>query len=163
MSEYEHESHNRILLPNGFNVMQDEGQEILLQGSRVTIYGEAGVNVYVQDAALGGKGEKGTLVVDRGVVLMQRSKYSNNGGMLSISAFGRDKKDDSMPDVVIPVPFEKQLPCQRRAHDRNCPFLRHQDGNGAHGHYCADECCWDDYVHVASSQSEGEVAQAGKY
>ena len=103
MSEYEHESHNRILLPNGFTVMQDEGQEILLQGSRVTIYGEAGVNVYVQDAALGGKGEKGTLVVDRGVVLMQRSKYGNNGGMLSISAFGRDKKDDSMPDVVIPV------------------------------------------------------------
>ena len=55
MSEYEHESHNRILLPNGFTMMQDEGQEILLQGSRVTIYGEAGVNVYVQDAALGGE------------------------------------------------------------------------------------------------------------
>ena len=103
MSEYEHESRNRLLLANGFNVMQDDGSEIQLHGSRATIYGEAGVNVYVQDAAGDGKGGKGTLVVDRGVVLLQRSKYGSNGGMLSISAFGREKMDDSMPDVVIPV------------------------------------------------------------
>ena len=62
----------------------------------------------------GGKGEKGTLVVDRRVVLMQRSKYGNNDEMLSISAFGRDKKDDSMPDVVIPVgSIQKKIACRK--------------------------------------------------
>ena len=103
MSEHENESRNRILLPNGFHLVQDTGSNIELQGSRLTIYGEAVVNVHLQDATLGEKGEKGTLVVDRGVILLQRSRYGTNGGMLSICAFGRDKKDDSMPDIVIPV------------------------------------------------------------
>ena len=118
MSEDENESHNRLCLPNGFHLVQDTGNKTALQGSRFTIYGEAGVNVLLRDTTHGEKGEKGTLVVDRGVILLQCSRYGNNSGMLSICAFSHDKMDwiDPQENTFQEVPLHEWFPCQRRTH-----------------------------------------------
>ena len=65
-------------LANGFTVVYDGGQKLDTKGETVTMFGEAGVNAYLRSA---GGGEKegvsdGRLIVDRGVLLFQRTFLS---------------------------------------------------------------------------------------
>ena len=94
-------------LANGFVVVCDGGQELDIVGETVTMFGEAGVNVYVKSAPNQDATTDGRLIVDRGVVLLQRSYVSENQTLFSIRMFDREKMDDSLPDVVIPITYIK--------------------------------------------------------
>ena len=91
-------------LVNGFTVVCDGGQSLETKGETVTVFGEAGVNVYLKSA--GECSADGRLIVDRGVLLLQRTYLSRvNTNAVSIRFFDRTKKDDSVPELVIPLQY----------------------------------------------------------
>ena len=91
-------------LVNGFIVVCDGGQKLDTKGETVTMFGEAGVNVYMKSA--GECSTDGRLIVDRGVLLLQRTYLSRvNTNAVSIRFFDRTKKDDSVPELVIPLQY----------------------------------------------------------
>ena len=96
-------------LANGFIVVCDGGQELNAVGETVTMFGEAGVNAYMNSATSNQNATTdGRLIVDRGVLLLQRSYLSAmHPNELSIRLFYRGKMDDSVPDLVIPITYIK--------------------------------------------------------
>ena len=77
-------------LPNGFYIIPEQGQE-RRPGESSTLFAEPDVNVYVKNDIPSRPGDDdGRLIVDRGMLLVQRSAPDN---ILSIRAFGREKTD----------------------------------------------------------------------
>ena len=93
-------------LPNGFYIIPEQGQE-LRPGESSTLFAELDVNVYVKDDIPSRPGDDdGRLIVDCGMLLVQRSAPDN---ILSIRAFGREKTDQhTLPDLVVPFFYINQ-------------------------------------------------------
>ena len=107
-------NNNWLKLSNGFLVMQDTGENLgsHFAGVNPTLFGTEDVNVYIRPSCSPGSkssaNHEGPLVIDRGVLLLQRSltcERGSDGGedVLSIRAFMRGKMDSTLPDVVIPI------------------------------------------------------------
>ena len=93
-------------LANGFTIICDGGQKLDTKGETVTVFGESGVNAYLRSA--GGEKDEGDgrLIVDRGVLLLQRTFLSQlSPNAFSIRLFDRSKMDDSVPEMVIPLEY----------------------------------------------------------
>ena len=57
--------------------------------------------------------DHGKLLVDRGVLLLQRSLTESYKTRVSIRAFDRSKLDDTLPDLVIPASSIDQIKYKR--------------------------------------------------
>ena len=90
-------------IPKQFTTRRNDGQNLPGQGFSVSIFGDLGVNIYIKPGHID-DGYDGRLIVDRGVVLVQRSFSSDaNKNAISIRGFAREKVDDHQPELVIPI------------------------------------------------------------
>ena len=90
-------------LPKQFTTRRDDGQNLPCQGFSVSIFGDSGVNIHIKPGHQD-DGYDGRLIVDRGVVLVQRSYSSDtNNNAISIRGFARGKDDDHFPELIIPI------------------------------------------------------------